>query len=350
MLIPTTTGTQSSEEGKRSSSRLEEDVNHFFRDALKLETPVSFIIHPKTIASTIFTMSPNERMQHEEFMNNILATKASSLWPTTNKPPENCNIASIWNALHVHLPALEPTPIVETTKQTTRTTKVHTTGRKRGSQNWKKNETLHLLDCIEQRKPFENEHWEQIETDMCNAGFPARDANACKLKFEKLWQAKQMTGRDGPWSSYLLQRAKMLKDTISAHSAIAPNMKEFVNNSMEEDSDSSDNDSSPNNKKKKNKLIKKDGPTRKRKRRIELTERLEQHSKRVAKYNQAFNGTLIKFVDILGKDNKTTTETNNTETSIDRKEFDEFKTQIISKLDSLESITRTILTKLENKE
>ena len=78
------------------------------REALCLKTPLEIVLDPSEIAAHIYGISQSDKIKHLEFISDIKATKAYDLWPESNGIlPQNCNIATTWQAINIFFPRIE---------------------------------------------------------------------------------------------------------------------------------------------------------------------------------------------------------------------------------------------------
>ena len=65
-------------EGEEGRS-VHDDANNFFRESLKLSTTLSSLYSPEDLAKIIISIDPVETQRHQQFMEDIPATKESNL-------------------------------------------------------------------------------------------------------------------------------------------------------------------------------------------------------------------------------------------------------------------------------
>ena len=217
-------------DGENSRS-IHDTTNFFYREVMKLKTPLKSLPNVVDVINSMKQITPASGTLYQ-FIIDLQATKPESLWPQYKGPPKTAS-GIVFEAAHAIAPKIQNIPtsrvhpdidIVETETTNKRRkigpkrSRAETRGRRSGSRNWSKTETEILLDIIKEVLPCGSDQWEEVASQLYNAGFESRDANACKLKFDKLHTTPKPTGTSA--IPRFVAMAKDIKEAISAEEVI----------------------------------------------------------------------------------------------------------------------------------
>ena len=255
----------------------------------------------------------------------------------------------MWRAINIFLPQLERSNIVEDkttdnkniklgqeSKITTpnQPTKASRSGQKRGVQNFTEKELSVMLDLIEEIKPCGAHQWDLVSTNMYDKGFKNRDREACKKKFDRLWQMSKPTGcTEMPID---VKRAKEIKDLISNQEAIGYS--------------SHNSDDSPGGLVGTN-LVGKDGemkhPTTQKRKKAKIIDMLDDTCESIIASNNDVNLSLQKIANAIEFDNGSSNDEVKKNYDKLEKNFNEFKAEVKSQFNNLNSTLTALLSKFD---
>ena len=209
---------------------LHDDASAFYREIMKLQTPIVTVPSKAAIAKAIQAMTKSEAEKFGPLLLNLQVTPLKNLWPASVSQPPPTKEGVLWAA------AQAPRSTVQQDISSPPLIKKH--GRPQGAKKWSQAEVAVLLQVIGIVLPAGSHHWEKVSVQCTQAKKGMyRSGVSCKSKFEKLAFTKCPTGTaDIP--IHVLQ-AKQLKEEISGYEVIgfvSGNKSEFDHDDDEYDS------------------------------------------------------------------------------------------------------------------